>query len=70
MEAVKRLDLRASRKDFRVRMPRKILNKGNGNSRVEKPLYTLSAISMRTVRLRKENGLISWNKREGSDSIR
>ncbi|MCJ1422813.1 hypothetical protein MMC29_000693 [Sticta canariensis] len=70
MEAMKRLDLRISRKDFRARMPRTILKKGDANGLVERPLYTLSAIGMRTARFRKENGLISWTEREGTDSIR
>lgn len=70
MEAMKRLDLRLSRKDFRARMPRTIIKKDKGRNRVEKPIYTLSAIGMRTTRFRKEKGLVSWTKREGSDSIR
>lgn len=70
MEAMKRLDLRISRKDFRARMPRTIFKKGIGNGWVEKPLYSLSTIGMRTDRFRKANGLISWTGREGSDNIR
>lgn len=68
MEAMKRLDLRISRKDFRARMPSTIMV--GGKNKVRKPLYTLSALAMRTTRFRKENGLISWTDREGSDSIR
>ena len=70
MEAMKRLDLRISRKDLRARMPTTILKRGDGNALVERPLYTLSAIGMRASRFRKENGLISWTEREGTDSIR
>lgn len=70
MESMKRLDLRISHKDFRARMPRTILKKSDGNGLVERPLYSLSAIGMRTNRFRKENGLISWTEREGTNSIR
>ena len=70
MEAMKHLDLRISRKDFRARMPRTILKKGDDNGLVKNPIYTPSAIDMRTAHFRKENGLISWTEREGTDSIR
>lgn len=70
MEAMKRLDLRITRKDFRARMPRTVLSRGKGKSEIRKPLYTLSAIGMRTTRFRTENGLSSWTNREGSNNIR
>lgn len=70
MEAMRRLDLRITRGDFRARMPRTVLSRGNGRTQVEKPLHTLSAIGMRTTRFRKENGMVSWTEREGSGTIR
>lgn len=70
MEAIKRLDLRISSKDFRARMPSTILTKDRNKPQQKKPLYTLSALSMRTSRFRDENGLISWTKREGSGNVR
>lgn len=70
MEAMRRLDLRITRGDFRARMPRTILSRGKGRTQVEKPLHTLSAIGMRTTRFRKENGMVSWTEREGSGTIR
>lgn len=69
MEAMRRLDLRIIRKDFRARMPRSIFT-DKGKKQVKKPLHSLSAIAMRTTRFRKENGMISWIDREGSDTIR
>ena len=70
IEAIKRLDLRIGRKDFRARMPSTIFTKDKNKPQSTKPLHTLSAIGMRTTRFRKENGLISWTEREGGDNIR
>lgn len=70
MEAMERLDLRISRKDFRARMPSTILTKDKNKPQRIKPVYTLSALGMRTARFRQENGLISWTKREGGVNIR
>ncbi|MCJ1261094.1 hypothetical protein MMC22_000958 [Lobaria immixta] len=70
MEAMKRLDLRIGRKDFRARMPSTIFTKDKNKPQSRKPLHTLSAIGMRTTRFRKENGLISWTEREGGNNIR
>lgn len=70
MEAMRRLDSRITLKDFRVRMPSTVLAEDKGRLLVKKPLCTLSAIGMRTTRFRKENGMISWTSREGSDTIR
>lgn len=70
MEAMKRLDLRIGRKDFRARMPSTIFTKDKNKPQFTKPLHTLSAIGMRTTRFRKENGLISWTEREGGGNIR
>lgn len=70
MEAIRRLDLRITRQDFRARMPSTILSRCKGKKQVRKPLYTLSAIGMRTRRFRQENGLVSWTGRQGSDTTR
>lgn len=68
MEAITRLDPRISHKDFRARMPetRRIGRDGQ----TVRPSYSLSTIGMRMTRFRQEQGLISWTKREGSESIR
>lgn len=70
MEAMKRLDLRISLKDFRARMPSTIMVGGKNKSKVRRSLYTLSTLGMRTTRFRQENGLISWTNKQGSASIR
>lgn len=66
MEAMRRLDLRIQQRDFRARMPRKILLNGG----VVKHLYDLSTVGMRMSRFRKANGLLSWVERQGSKEIR
>lgn len=57
MEAIVRLDPRISRNDFRARMPstRRIGRDGQ----IVKPSYGVSAISMRMLRFRMENGLLA-----------
>ena len=70
MEAMKRLDLRIGRKDFRARMPSKILTKDKNKPQKVKPIHTISAIGMGTTRFLKENGLVSWTEREGGGNIR
>lgn len=67
MEAMKRLDSRIRRKYFRARIPSTIMTGGESKNKVRKPLY--SALGMRTTCFRKENELILWKDREGSDSI-
>lgn len=68
MEAIARLDPRISHRDFLARMPKERRIRRNGQT-IIKPSYSLSAIGMRVSRFRQENGLLSWNKREGSQNI-
>ena len=68
MEAITRLDPRIGHKDFRARMPR--TRRIGRDGQTVRPSYSLSTIGMRMTRFRQEQGLISWTKREGSESIR
>lgn len=70
MEAMERLDLRISQKDFRARMPSIVLTKDKNKPQKIKPVYTVSALGMRTARFRQENGMILWTRREDGDNIR
>lgn len=65
IEAYCRIDSRISRMDIRARMPSHIEAAGGRMA----PQIGLAAIGNRRDRFRIQNGLVSWDKRVGSDAI-
>ena len=69
MEALLRLCPQMATRDFWARMPKYIKSPGTyGQKNQLAP--TFSAINMRCARFRKQNGLIAWSTRHGSDVLR